>query len=484
MALPVKRRALSLHDKMKILKYFDKKSENYKKSQIAEELDIPISTLSTILKNRRDTEDKCKNLSSRALRRKKNKMGKFTELENILVDWIYSMNSQNIQTNGPAIKKRALEIASDLDITDFTGSCGWLGRFKKRHEISLKHTEDTDSGGEDESVASLDTFQDIVKDYQPSDIFNADEFGLFYRLTPNEDFNKQDKKCENGSSSSERLTVLACVNANGTEKLPLLVIGNTAQTIELPCQYEVERNSWMTRDIFVNWLKVLDDYFEIQGRLIVLFVDNSPTHPKDIVLNNINLVLLPPDSEYEMPMTQGIVKSIKQNYRTRLIEISQDIEDICTFKDNFSVSRCLGYICDSWDAVKPGTVQSCFQKSGLGDYYDVDDDDEEYKAEILMKYHDYLYIDYDLATCAVQDSVEATDLDYRPDDEGTDEVYLKEKYKKVGDVTSNQAAATALTSVANLKQYLSSIKSREGLDNLVVIENLVLKSIDDSNACS
>ncbi|KAG6457752.1 hypothetical protein O3G_MSEX010489 [Manduca sexta] len=467
MALRLKRNALSLNDKMKILKYFDKKSQNYKRSQIAAELDIPLSTLSTILKYRPEIEEKCRNACGRALKMKKNKTGKYAELENILVDWIYSLNNQNLPVNGPFIKKRALEIATELEISDFTASSGWLERFKKRHSIALRQTDEPESGEDDGIDVPHDTFQEIVKDYEARDIFNGDEFGLFFKLLPDEKFSTEDKKCEDGRLSDQRFTILACVNSDGSEKLPILVIGDSdISHKDMPCQYEVDPCSWITKERFVAWLKVLDDYFEIQGRLVVLFVDDSPVHPKEIILNNINLVMLPPDSEYEMPMNQGIIKSIRQNYRTKLIERhNKDIDDFGT-KNPVSIREALQYISTSWESVKPSLIQSCFKKSGFGDYYDIDDDDDEYKAEILMKYHDYLYVDYDLATCDSKKSDVASIS-------SNNEISGIGNKNGQGQV-STQATATALTAIATLKQYLSTINSREGLEKLSFIENIVL----------
>ncbi|CAK1582598.1 unnamed protein product [Parnassius mnemosyne] len=76
----------------------------------------------------------------------------------------------------------------------------------------------------------------------------------------------------------------------------------------------------MTGLRFINWLKVLDDHIQIKCRRIIFFIDNCPAHSKDIELKNITLVFLPPNATSKLqPMDQGIIKVLKQGYRTRLI---------------------------------------------------------------------------------------------------------------------------------------------------------------------
>ena len=46
----------------------------------------------------------------------------------------------------------------------------------------------------------------ILKEYQPKDIFNADETGLFYKLLPNKTYTYKGDQCSGGKKSKERLT--------------------------------------------------------------------------------------------------------------------------------------------------------------------------------------------------------------------------------------------------------------------------------------
>ena len=68
----------------------------------------------------------------------------------------------------------------------------------------------------------------ILSKYELKDIYNADEFGLFYQALPDKSLHYKGERCRGGKHSKVRLTGLAAGNATG-EKLPLFVIGNSAK---------------------------------------------------------------------------------------------------------------------------------------------------------------------------------------------------------------------------------------------------------------
>ena len=55
--------------------------------------------------------------------------------------------------------------------------------------------------------------------------FNADETGLFWRVTPTATMELKGKKCYGGKLSKERITALVAANADSTEKLSAFLIG-------------------------------------------------------------------------------------------------------------------------------------------------------------------------------------------------------------------------------------------------------------------
>ena len=62
----------------------------------------------------------------------------------------------------------------------------------------------------------------IFSRYKLKNIFNADEFGLFFKVLPNKTLELKGEKCTGGKHSKVSLTGMSVAYATG-EKLPLLV---------------------------------------------------------------------------------------------------------------------------------------------------------------------------------------------------------------------------------------------------------------------
>ena len=70
------------------------------------------------------------------------------------------------------------------------------------------------------------TFPTLLSNYKPEDIFNADEFVLFYQCLPNKTLHLKSEKCSGGKNSKIRITGLAAANSVG-DKLPMFAIGKS-----------------------------------------------------------------------------------------------------------------------------------------------------------------------------------------------------------------------------------------------------------------
>ncbi|XP_065654668.1 uncharacterized protein LOC136081290 [Hydra vulgaris] len=102
------------------------------------------------------------------------------------------------------------------------------------------------------------TLPTLLLNYKLENIFNADEFGLFYQCLPNKIYHLSREKCFGGKNSKVRLIGIAAGSATG-EKLPMFVIGKSKNPPcfkhikQLPCTYKNQLKSWMTGDLFTEW---------------------------------------------------------------------------------------------------------------------------------------------------------------------------------------------------------------------------------------
>ena len=66
----------------------------------------------------------------------------------------------------------------------------------------------------------------VLSQYKLEDIYNADEFGIFYQCLSNKTFHLKSDRCPGGKQSKTRITGLAAANAVG-DILPMFVIGKS-----------------------------------------------------------------------------------------------------------------------------------------------------------------------------------------------------------------------------------------------------------------
>ena len=124
----------------------------------------------------------------------------------------------------------------------------------------------------------------MLSNYGLENIYDANEFGLFYQCLPDKSYHLKTEKCLGGKPSKIRITGLAAANAVGN-KLPMFVIGKTKNPRcfknikKLPCRYRSQRKSWMDSVLFEEWVRDVNKKFQAEGRKVALIIDNCPAYP-------------------------------------------------------------------------------------------------------------------------------------------------------------------------------------------------------------
>ena len=161
------------------------------------------------------------------------------------------------------------------------------------------------------------TLPTILSRYPLENIFNADKLGLFYQYLPNKILHLKGEKCSGGRHSKVCLTGLAAGNAYG-ERLRMFVIGKSVKprcfkgVKTLPCRYHAQRKSWMSGELFEDWVHELDRKFAVSKRKIALIINNCTAHPHIENLKWVELIFLPPSTtSHIQPMDHGIIRALK-----------------------------------------------------------------------------------------------------------------------------------------------------------------------------
>ena len=356
-----KRKAFDIEEKLQIIKDFEENKLTV--SQLIIKYQRPQSSISSII-NKKQKDKILEKYQENLIQpeQKRIRGSNFTKLEEALNHWFQNvMSNKNITLNGPLIQAQAIKYATMLQCLDFKASNGWLDGFKKRHNISFK-TVVGEAGLVDTKVIE-DWFKilpDLIKGYDWSEIFNADETALFFKVLPNKTLYFSGVPCNSIKQIKERLSLLLAANWSGSEKLMPLVIGKSKNPrcfkqinkTNLPVLYRNNNKAWMNAVIFKEWLIKLDKKFKNENRKIIMFLDNFSGHhdtksTETLHLTNIKLAFFPPN---------------------------------CT-----SVCHPIN---KAWIEVSVSTIQNCFKKGGFIKQYSEDivfserDDKSEYSNDL------------------------------------------------------------------------------------------------------
>lgn len=344
-----------------------------KRIHIARRLNLKPSTLNSIISKKDDIRKQAEKFGTSAKKRKIGREAKFEDLESLLFEWYCQARASQIPIDGPILREKALEIAALKGIENFTASNGWISRFKERYGLKFKklcgESASCDDGVIQDWFSKLPT---LIQGYDPRDIYNADETGLFYKCLPDHTLALKGEACHGGKSSKERLTVLLCTNSDGSDKRKPVVIGKSARPRcfknikSLPVIYRANSRAWITNEFFYRFLHDFDDAIGRQGRKVVLFVDNCSAHSKDISsLKNVKVIFYPPNCTSRVqPLDLGIIHSFKRHYRKNLVRKAVAlIEEGNRENVKIDVLQAINFIVVAWENVSPETIQNCFKKA-------------------------------------------------------------------------------------------------------------------------
>lgn len=187
-------------------------------------------------------------------------------MEDALLKWL-----KRVQTDVPIsdelLREKAkrfwhvLDTYKEMEMPQL--SAGWLYKFKRRHGVKqyIRHGE---AGDVDEAAVSeqIKLLQSLVQNYHPADVYNCDETGLFWKSTPDRGLATQ--QFSGTKQNKSRITAHFCCNADGSDKVPVWIIGKSAwpraftaakvNLASLGCHWRYNGKAWMNTELFIQWL--------------------------------------------------------------------------------------------------------------------------------------------------------------------------------------------------------------------------------------
>ncbi|XP_055919296.1 jerky protein homolog-like [Eupeodes corollae] len=228
-----------------------------------------------------------------------------------------------------------------------------------------------------------------------SNIYYADESGLYWKLLPGKTYVSWAEKTVPGrKAEKQRITFMACTNASGRHKVKPLVIGKAKnprpfRNVCLPVHYRHSKSAWMTGAIFKDWFHNLF-VPEVQNFLknndlplkALLILDNAPSHPPENQLQTsdgcITVIYMPPTvTPLIQPMDQNVIRLTKLFYRKSLLLsiIAAEKENICEAVKEITIKDAVFNLRSAWDSLDGAVIAKCWKNIfESNEHFDEEDD--------------------------------------------------------------------------------------------------------------
>ncbi|NWV72345.1 TIGD3 protein, partial [Malurus elegans] len=292
--------------------------------------------------------------------RKRKREGKDVALEAALLRWVEGARAADLPAGRPLLQLRARHLAGAVARPDPKPSGGWLARVGARHSLTSKKPPAEKGDAEQPTVehwAGM-VLPGLLRGYTPAEIFACGETVV---LLPAGAPGKSE-------STRDRLTLLLCANASGSEKVPLRAVGDSPRPRclrgvnleQMPWSYRASSMAGLTAPLFAEWLREFNEGMRRQGKRVLLLLAEHEAHPY-LQLSNVRMAFIPPAAALAQPLDRGIAGDLKGHYRRRLLRWLPAERGA----GQPSLLDVLHMLAQAWGDVHPGLIASCFRAAGF-----------------------------------------------------------------------------------------------------------------------
>ena len=284
-----------------------------------------------------------------------------------------------------------------------------MEKWKKSYGIREKRVNGEAGELSGETVnAWMERLWELIKDYDPVDIWNLDETSCFFKVLPEKSLAEKKSQARGGKKSKTRLTITFFVSAAGEKVIEQIVIWSSAEprcfkNLIIPkrpydLHYYSSQKSWMESEIMASVLTKINRKMAAAKRTILFPMDNAPCHPENFVVSysNIKEVFLPKNTTSRLqPLDAGIIRNFKVKYRKRILKfVISRIDDnrkASEIIQEVDVLKAISSIKAAYEEVSHQTVTNCFRKCGFrnkaqdGVVETLDQDEDEEFANLVKE---------------------------------------------------------------------------------------------------
>lgn len=334
------RKELSLTEKVRVLEMLE--GPKVSQSELAKRFGVSQPQICRIIKNKERILSEWQRNGNPERKRKRE--GKEGAVEAALLRWVQGARAAELPISSALLQLKAKHLAEALGMPGFEPSGSWLTRFKLRHNVALeKPTLAQDGGAEHQS-----SLPELLRSYAPSEVYSCGETEIQLR------------------ADGERLTLLLCTNADGSEKAALRAVGRAARPLclrginlrSMPWSYR--GGGRLSATLFAEWLQDFNEEMQRKGKSVLLLVEEREEHPY-LQLSNVRMVFIPPAAVLAQPLHRGIARDLKGHYRRRLLTQIPAARG----SEPPTLLDALHMLAQAWGDVRPGLITSCFRAASF-----------------------------------------------------------------------------------------------------------------------
>ncbi|XP_066169349.1 tigger transposable element-derived protein 3-like isoform X1 [Sylvia atricapilla] len=340
------RKELSLTEKVRVLEMLE--GPKVSQSELAKRFGVSQPQICRIIKNKERILSEWHRNGDPERKRKRD--GKDAALEAALLRWVEGAHAADLPVGRPLLQLRARHPARP----EPEPSGGWLARLGARHGLASKKPP-AEKGDAEQPTAEHwagVVLPRLLRSYAPAEIFACGETAVPLPA----------------GGPGERLTLLLCANASGSEKVPLRAVGDSPRPRclrgvnleQMPWSYRAGSLAGLTAPLFAEWLREFNEAMRRRGKSVLLLLAKHEAHPY-LQLSNVRMVFVPLAAALAQPLDRGIAGDLKGHYRRRLLRWLPAERGA----GQPSLLDVLHMLAQAWGDVHPGLIAGCFRAAGF-----------------------------------------------------------------------------------------------------------------------
>jgi len=260
----------------------------------------------------------------------------YPQLDAALLRWSLAVRAcgrRTVPVTVALLKERETELAAELGVNGFKASTGYICRWVKRNDVRSICLVGTGASADVAgSAARIAEIRETLRGMTPRQIYNNEETGNFYRCLPHGSYvSARERRSARGSKAmraKDRVTAVLCVNADGSHKLPIAIIGKAVRLLcfrppapGFPLPYFSQVNLCMDGPTMAFWFAsvFVQEVGRVSTEPMFLIMENAPSHG-ELKEDGETIVRLPPNttSMYQ-PLDMGIISAVTRRHNVRLL---------------------------------------------------------------------------------------------------------------------------------------------------------------------